>query len=242
MKPAPRSGSMTMTRAMRRLRVAEQQRVADLQAERVEQRRRRPTPCRAPAPPRRRRAGRAGRAAHAAACRAADSRRCTALTATSRVAPPLSSGARPMLGKLGVVAVAQAERRARASTNAGGVGWSLATIASPPSSWRASRARPPLRRSAKKPTAVSAATASITATTSRRSSPARKSRSSWRQRELPGRRRASGAACASGRPCATVRAAAGLDTQRCAERAIGVANAACNAAERRGARGASMSA
>ena len=36
-------------------------------------------------------------------------------------------------------------------------------------------------RSAKKPTAVSAATASITATTSKRSSPARKSRAIWRQ-------------------------------------------------------------
>ena len=36
-------------------------------------------------------------------------------------------------------------------------------------------------RSAKKPTAVSAPTASVTATTSKRSSPARKSRSSWRQ-------------------------------------------------------------
>jgi hypothetical protein len=36
-------------------------------------------------------------------------------------------------------------------------------------------------RSAKKPTAVSAATASVTATTRRRSSPARKSRPSWRQ-------------------------------------------------------------
>jgi len=35
-------------------------------------------------------------------------------------------------------------------------------------------------RSAKKPTALSAATASITATTSSRNSPARKSRASWR--------------------------------------------------------------
>src|SRR5882724_2013453 len=67
------------------------------------------------------------------------------------------------------------------STNEAGVGWSLETIASPPSNWRASRDKPWFRRSAKKPTALSAATASITATTSRRSSPARKSRAIWRQ-------------------------------------------------------------
>ena len=104
----------------------------------------------------------------------------TALTLTSRVAPPLSSAARPMLGKFAVVDVTRPSERAFAS-NDGGTGWSLATIASPPSSCRASRVRPPLMRSAKKPTAVSAATASVTATTSRRSSPARKSRSNWRQ-------------------------------------------------------------
>ena len=100
-----------------------------------------------------------------------------------------------MLGKLAVVAVTRPRARAFAS-KAGGAGRSLATMASPPSSWRASRARPPLMRSAKKPTAVSAATASVTATTSRRSSPARKSRSSWR---AP-RRQAEGGAGADAGP------------------------------------------
>src|SRR4249920_1174762 len=85
-----------------------------------------------------------------------------------------------MLGKLAVVAVARPRAPALAA-NDGGAGRSLATIASPPSSERASRARPPLIRSAKKPTAVSAPTARVTATTSKRSSPARKSRVSWRQ-------------------------------------------------------------
>src|SRR4051812_639610 len=61
-----------------------------------------------------------------------------------------------------------------------GVGASLTTTASPPISARASRVRPVFRRSAKKPTAVSAATASVTATISRRSSPARRSRQSVR--------------------------------------------------------------
>ena len=93
-----------------------------------------------------------------------------------------------MLGKLAVVEVTRPSARALASKD-GGAGWSLATMASPPSSWRASRARPPLMRSAKKPTAVSAATASATATISKRSSPARKSRRSVfqpsRQNEMP---------------------------------------------------------
>jgi hypothetical protein len=61
-----------------------------------------------------------------------------------------------------------------------GVGLSLDTTASPPSNWRASRDSPPLSRSAKNPTAVSAATASVTATISKRNSPARKSRQSVR--------------------------------------------------------------
>ena len=104
----------------------------------------------------------------------------TALTLTSRVAPPLSSGARPMLGKSAVVAVTRPSARAFSASD-DGIGWSLRTTASPPSIWRASRARPPLMRSAKKPTAVSAPTASVTATTSSRNSPARKSRSNWRQ-------------------------------------------------------------
>ena len=99
----------------------------------------------------------------------------TALTPTKRVAPPLSSGARPMLGKLVVVATFKPSSRAFSVKDAG-TGWSLETMASPPSNCRASRARPWLMRSAKKPTAVSAATAKVTATTNKRSSPARKSR------------------------------------------------------------------
>ena len=62
----------------------------------------------------------------------------TALSDTSREAPPLSSGARPMLGNEAVVADSKPSSVARA-TKAAGVGWSLATIASPPSIWRASR-------------------------------------------------------------------------------------------------------
>ena len=85
-----------------------------------------------------------------------------------------------MLGKLTLRASARPAALAAAAT-AGGAGWSLATIASPPSSALASRARPAFRRSAKKPTALSAATASVTATTSSRNSPARRSRSNWRQ-------------------------------------------------------------
>ena len=85
-----------------------------------------------------------------------------------------------MLGKLVVVATDSARLRA-SSTNRCGGGWSLATIASPPSNWRASRARPRSSRSAKNPTAVSADTASVTASSSRRNSPARKSRWVWRQ-------------------------------------------------------------
>ena len=69
-----------------------------------------------------------------------------------------------MLGKLAAGRRRAGRVRAPCAAKRGGVGWSLATMASPPSSWRASRARPPLMRSAKKPTAVSAATASITAT------------------------------------------------------------------------------
>ena len=88
-----------------------------------------------------------------------------------------------MLGKLVLVLVRRPSAAALAASS-GGAGWSLPTTASPPSNWRASRCRPLLRRSAKKPTAVSAATASITATASRRSSPARKSRSAWRQARL----------------------------------------------------------
>jgi len=84
-----------------------------------------------------------------------------------------------MLGKVALRAVARPSDFA-ASTSDEGVGLSLLMMASPPSSWRASRARPAFRRSAKKPTAVSAATASSTATASRRSSPARKSRRVWR--------------------------------------------------------------
>src|SRR5258706_10714935 len=54
-------------------------------------------------------------------------------------------------------------------------------MASPPSSCRASRVRPWWSRSAKKPTALKAATASVTATIKSLNSPARKSRPSWRQ-------------------------------------------------------------
>src|SRR5262245_7380847 len=84
-----------------------------------------------------------------------------------------------MLGNVAWVAVRSFVRCA-SSAKAAGAGWSLATMASPPSSARASRAKAALSRSARKPTAVSAATASITATTSSRSSPARRSRRSWR--------------------------------------------------------------
>jgi len=80
-----------------------------------------------------------------------------------------------MLGKTAVVATVRPISRALAANDSGD-GWSLAMIASPPSSCRASRARPWLSRSAKKPTALSAATASVTATISKRNSPARKSR------------------------------------------------------------------
>ncbi len=85
-----------------------------------------------------------------------------------------------MLGKLVLVASCRPSARAWAA-NAGGAGWSLATTASPPSRAPASRASAASSRLAKKPTAVSAATASVTATISRRSSPARKSRQPWRQ-------------------------------------------------------------
>ena len=57
-----------------------------------------------------------------------------------------------------------------------GVGLSLRSTASPPKSCSASRCKPPLSRSAKKPTAVSDATAKVTATISKRNSPERKSR------------------------------------------------------------------
>jgi len=99
----------------------------------------------------------------------------TLLRATSLVAPPCRSLARPMVGKPMVVTVCRPSARAR-STKAAGVGLSLATTASPPSNCRASRCSPPCNRSAKKPTDVSAATARVTATMSRRNSPARRSR------------------------------------------------------------------
>jgi len=101
----------------------------------------------------------------------------TAFSATSRAAPPCSSGARPMVGKSSVWLVCRPRARACASKSGAG-GLSLRTTASPPISARASRARPPCNRSAKKPTAVSAATASVTASTSSRNSPARQSRRS----------------------------------------------------------------
>ena len=177
-KPAPRSGSMTMMRAMRSL--ASPSSSASPTARPSESSSAgRPRRCPAPAPRRRRRPSRrrvAQRAAAAQRIGVAD--RLDADQRESR--RPSRRAARPMLGKLAVVAVTRPSARARCR-NVAGAGWSLETIASPPSSWRASRARPPLMRSAKKPTAVSAATASVTATTSRRSSPARKSRTSWRQ-------------------------------------------------------------
>src|SRR5512140_3348798 len=80
-----------------------------------------------------------------------------------------------MVGKLRVARPCRPSERALAR-NVCGVGLSLETTASPPSNWRASRTSPPLSRSAKKPTAVNAATASVTATISKRSSPARRSR------------------------------------------------------------------
>ena len=72
--------------------------------------------------------------------------------------------------------------RARAfSTKIAGVGLSLEITASPPSNCRASRCKPPLSRSAKKLTAVRAATARVTATISKRKSPERRSRNKVRQ-------------------------------------------------------------
>jgi hypothetical protein len=104
-----------------------------------------------------------------------------------------------MLGKL-VWLATRSFNSAACAANAGGAGMSVATMASPPSSARASRASATLRRSAKKPTAVSAATASITATSSKRSSPARRSRRIWRQAI---------AATLMGRGCAAVGSAMG---------------------------------
>ena len=189
MKPAPRSGSSHDDARDAQLRVAEQQRVADLQRRAPRAARHRPR--RVPRSGARARPG-AGvppAVGARAACRAADSRRSPPSPPPAAWRRRASSGARAMLGKAGDGGDAQAELRAPLRRTRRGVGWSLATIASPPSSWRASRARPLLSRSAKKPTAVSAATASITATTSRRSSPARKSRASWRQASRPERRR-----------------------------------------------------
>ena len=104
----------------------------------------------------------------------------TTLSATSLEAPPRASVARPMVGKPSVPTTFRPSERALAM-KAAGVALSLDTIASPPSNWRASRCKPPLSRSAKKPTAVSAATASVTARISRRNSPDRKSRQRVRQ-------------------------------------------------------------
>ena len=96
-------------------------------------------------------------------------------------------------------------------------------------------------RSAKKPTAVSAPTASITATTSSRSSPALKSRQHLAPAELPGRGRAAPAASSAGR-----RRGAGCGQAKASSSARNVtrvANAACNAVESAAApRGASMAA
>ena len=178
-KPAPRSGSMTMMRAMLRLASPSSSGSPTCEAERIEQRGVDPDGAR------RRRLGdvglvRAGRAAHAqlAAQRIAVAHR---LDADQARRAALVVGGAAHAREVGGRRRRQAERaRPWPRTRPASAGRST-TIASPPSIWRASRARPPLIRSAKKPTAVSAATASVTATTSRRSSPARKSRSSWRQ-------------------------------------------------------------
>ena len=85
-----------------------------------------------------------------------------------------------MVGKLSVTALCRPSALARA-ISAVGVALSLATTASPPNNWLASRCSPPLSLSAKKPTAVIAATASMTASISKRSSPARQSRHKVRQ-------------------------------------------------------------
>ncbi len=115
----------------------------------------------------------------------------TALTAASLAAPPWAAPARAMLGKLAAWPTSS-PRSIAACVNAGGSGLSASTTASPPSSCAASRARPERMRSAKKPTAVNAPTASTTAHSSSFNSPAMKSRQTWRparrQIEACGRR------------------------------------------------------
>ena len=194
-KPAPRSGSMTMTRAIfrsRRRAAADRRRSG--RASRAP--RHRPRPCRARAwhrPPSVTGPPGASATLHPAAQRIARAHRLDCdqpRRAALVVGRP--AHAREVRGRGG----AQAERRAPSLRKPPAPAGRSTTIASPPSSWRASRARPPLMRSAKKPTAVSAATASVTATTSRRSSPARKSRSNWRQPS----RHAEGGCRAASRP------------------------------------------
>ena len=83
-----------------------------------------------------------------------------------------------MLANTAVRAVRKPAAMARLA-NSSGTGWSATTTASPPSSWAASRLRPRSMRSAKKATAVSAATASTTASKRKRMLPARRSRRVW---------------------------------------------------------------
>ena len=97
----------------------------------------------------------------------------TAFTAASEVPSP--SAASAMLGKLTVRASIRPSLRARSATS-GPMGWSADSTTSAPSNWVASRSRPRRMRSTKKPTLVTAATATTSAAQSRRSSPARQSR------------------------------------------------------------------
>jgi hypothetical protein len=84
-----------------------------------------------------------------------------------------------MVGKLSVSTPCRPSARACSSQAAAG-GWSLTSTTSPPSSWRVAL-QPALQAVGKKPTLVSAATASATASASRRNSPARTSRHRLRQ-------------------------------------------------------------
>ena len=217
--PTPRSGSATMTAAIRRLASPKDNASPTLSCSALS------TPGSTQTLPR----GGAPFCAAGGACSTTATVTCprsgyaslTALTLTSLEAPPCASAARPMLGNPSDVAVRRPSARA-CCANSTGVGWSEATIASPPSSWWASRSSPASMRSAKNPTAVSAATASITATTSSRSSPALKSRTDWRAAsvQVEGRRAATVSALMGRRGAGPVR------TQRSAPRRGGGAPAA----------------
>ena len=135
-KPAPRSGSMTMVAVDGH--AASPSSSGRPASQRCPARRRPPTPGPARAarfPAGRRGAGQLQRAAQ----RVALAHR---LDAASRVAPPCVVGRAGHAGKVALVTTTlQPMARALASIS-GGVGLSLLTTASPPSSWRASRARP----------------------------------------------------------------------------------------------------